>query len=175
MAIQKQQEYDPFNRPIPGSSLTSNGDAGFESSPPKHVDPDKVLDEAMTNLKKPGNMEKIMDLLFSGVSIEMIVNTWATTAVTKGDITPDVAELVKPTLALILLDEALERDIPVLMFDTDEAGKPFKDNTQALSVMGDARPELFDELLQKVNGKTSSNSDNEYQEDKQELGFISRG
>jgi hypothetical protein len=41
--------------------------------------------------------------------------------------------------------------------------------------MGDARPELFDELLQKVNGKTSSNSDNEYQEDKQELGFISRG
>jgi hypothetical protein len=58
-----------------------------------------------------------MDLVYAGTPIETIVGTWGTEVFGRGDATPDVIEMVKPSLSLVLMDQALNRKIPVQMFN----------------------------------------------------------
>ncbi len=60
-----------------------------------------------------------MSAIASGYPVEAIVNSLAVAGVAEGKFTPDVAEIIKPVIALYLIKTALALKIPVVPF-TDE-------------------------------------------------------
>jgi hypothetical protein len=145
MAI--QQEYDPFARPIPGESLTDAplGDRAWEG-PPRNTDPDKVINDIVKKLENPENLDPLLDAINAGVPVETIINTWAIEGFSRGEFTPDVAELVKPVFALFLIHKALEKGIVVRMFNEDVESKDTAHFEGTLGIMKNARPALFEQI-----------------------------
>ncbi len=164
------EEFDPFNRPIPGESLTDDlGSRPFEQ-PPRRVDPNEVLEDVLEKLQDEDRRDKILDLVFAGVPVETIVQTFALEGVTRGEFTPDVAEIIKPTLALVIMDLARDKDIPVTMFNEDAENAGSVDQAETLDVMRNARPELFESV-------TGTESQTEIEENNETTlgGFIDMG
>lgn len=145
-----KQEFDPFNRPIPGESLTDAPNSRPWDRPPRFTTPDEVLDMVTDKLEDPENMDTLMEAIMAGGSIETIVNTIGIEGVTRGEFTPDVAELVKPPLSLYLFDEALKRKIPVQFFDADMESRGKDEQMNRLQMMKDMRPEMFDAMSKEV-------------------------
>ena len=167
-----KEEFDPFNRPIPGESLTDDlGSRPFEQ-PPRRVDPDEVLEDVLEKLQDEDRRDKILDLVFSGVPVETIVNTFALEGVTRGEFTPDVAEIIKPVLAMVIMDLALDKDIPVTMFNEDAENGGSVDQAENLDIMRNARPELFES----ITGSQAENIPSEEASEEGSLGgFIDMG
>ena len=112
-------ELDPMDYPVPGQSLTSDpGNANYES-PPEHNDPEKVVDEILATFERPDVKKEILSAIASGYPVEAIVNSVAIGGVAEGKFSPDVAEIIKPIVALYLIKSALEAGVPVIPF-TDE-------------------------------------------------------
>ena len=67
-------------------------------------------------------------------------------------ISPDVAEISKPPIAMVLINMALEADIPVKVFsgdsEIDEAST--MDDESTLRMMADRNPEQLKMILQEV-------------------------
>jgi hypothetical protein len=73
----------------------------------------------------------------------------------KGFYTPDVAELIKPSIAIYLYREALEEGFePRLMVDPDEEEGVMKgdvDDESFFTIMQERNPELFKAMNEMIN------------------------
>ena len=139
--------YDKLDRPTPGSSLTKELGTGPGERPPTITNPDDLLNTALEKLDNPEKMDSLMDLVLAGTPIETIVNTWAKLAFQENQSTPDAIELVKPSLALVLMDQAMNRQIePIKMFNDDIASKEKKRTAQVLNVMKEGNPDEYERL-----------------------------
>jgi hypothetical protein len=83
------------------------------------VDPQQAIDEILMAFEQPETRDNIMSAIAAGFPVEAIVKSMAIAGVSEGKFSPDVAEIVKPVIALYLIKTALENNIPVVAF-TDE-------------------------------------------------------
>lgn len=162
---QLKQE-DPFNVPIPGQSLTSSSDTERVKQSPEESNPEKVLAFAMKRLKSPDVKEKMLDLLLSGLPVELLVKNVTKAGFLEGKYSPDVAELITPALTIFMIDMARKEDIPVKVF-MDESVSPeqqAEEDQKLARVMEEQRPELasgiravkFQDQLKDRSAKASS-------------------
>ena len=108
-------EYDkvtPLAAPA-GHSLTQEVGKWPWERPPRFADPDDAIDFLTDNLENPKNMNPIMKVLAAGISIEEIVNQISFKGFMMGAYSPDVAELIKPAVAMFLMKEASDLGIDV--------------------------------------------------------------
>ena len=98
----KQPEYDPFDAPIPGQSLTDTpGNYPWEH-PPKTVDPEQALDKFWNRLTDPEVAEEIIIMMESGVPVEALARILTFTGFAEGEFTPDVGFLtIEPLMKMI--------------------------------------------------------------------------
>ena len=98
----KQPEYDPFDAPIPGQSLTDEpGNYPWEH-PPKTVDPEQALDKFWNRLTDPEVAEEIIIMMESGVPVEALARILTFTGFAEGEFTPDVGFLtIEPLMKMI--------------------------------------------------------------------------
>ena len=69
----KQPEYDPFDAPIPGQSLTDEpGNYPWEHAP-QFTDVDEVIGNLYDSLTKPNIARQLIAMLDAGVPVEAIV------------------------------------------------------------------------------------------------------
>lgn len=148
--LDKKPEFDPFARPIPGESLTKPPGSTPWERPPRFTTPDEVLGMITDKLEDEERMTALMETLMAGAPIETIVNTISLEGVTRGEFTPDVAELIKAPLSLFLLDEAMEREIPVQFFNEDVENRGKDKQLERLKMMKNMRPEMFEALQSEV-------------------------
>ena len=159
MAIQKtlteEQPINRFNRPVPGHSLTDTPGGRPYEQPPMFADPDDAVDFIVDKLMQPENQARFQKLMFAGMSVEEIVNTIGLGGFAGGVISPDAAEIIKPPIALVLINMALEADIPVKVFS--DGNKPDEadtmDDESALRMMADRNPEQLKMILQEVGAE----------------------
>ena len=112
----QMNELDPMDSPVPGQSLTSDpGNMPYES-PPDIVDPEQALSEIITVIEEPTTKKDIIALMASGFPVEAMVQSFALSGVAEGRFSADVAELIKPVLALYIIKIGLEEGIPVTPF-----------------------------------------------------------
>ena len=112
-------QLDPLDYPVPGQSLTDDPkNASFEQ-PAQTSDPAQAVDEILATFERTEIKEQMMSAIASGYPVEAIVNSLAIAGVAEGKFNPDVAEIIKPVIALYLIKTALELKIPVVPF-TDE-------------------------------------------------------
>ena len=159
---QVEGQVDMFNHPVPGESLTSEGGARLYEYPPETNDPEEVIRTIIGYIENDEEeKDRILSALLGGMPVEALVQTFALGGVANGKFSPDVAELIKPALALFFAKMAIDEGISVIMF-TDEKMLPeereaqlTKDTMEAMAV---ARPEMHKAMkgrraLDKVKGR----------------------
>ena len=101
-----------FNRGPAGWSLTEPLGKWAWEKPPKYAAPGDAVDHIIETIEgSEATYEQFAKLMFAGISIEEIVNTVAIGGFMQGEFTPDVAELIKPPLAIYFLGVASEPSI----------------------------------------------------------------
>ena len=150
--LTEEQPINRYNRPIPGHSLTDTPKSKPYENASMFSDPDDAVDFIVDKINQPANSARFQKLMFAGMSVEEITNTIALGGFTGGVMTPDVAEIIKPPIAMVLINMALEADIPVKIFsgDTsiDEASGMDDDTT--MRMMADRNPQQLNAILQEV-------------------------
>lgn len=96
-------EFDPFNTPIPGQSLTDEpGNYPWEHAP-KNVDPEIILERTWRGMTTPEAVEEMIYLLDAGVPAEAIARTIVFAGFMQGEFTPDVGfTLAEPIMEMII-------------------------------------------------------------------------
>ena len=88
--------------------------------------------------------------MLAGVSVEEIINITVMNGFTEGKFTPDVAEIIKPALAVKLLTMAQDNDVPIRMF-VDEIASNEMEDEQLFRIMEERNPEMFKHLSERIN------------------------
>jgi|TARA_R100001460_G_scaffold8864_1_gene21789 hypothetical protein len=135
---------DPMDYPTPGASLTSDPKNAAYESPAQITDPAKAVDEVIASFETPETKKELMSAIASGFPVEAIVNSMAIGGVAEGRFSPDVAEIIKPIVALYLIKTALELGVPVIPFTDevmDEESMDKKLEEETMSSMEQLAPE----------------------------------
>ena len=163
---------DSFDMPVPGHSMTDEPKKWPWDKPPEFTDPDEAVEFIADKIQKPEVKENFLRLMVSGISIEQIVNTIALGGFSDGRWSPDIAEIIKTPVSVILIDIAVKNKIPVRVFEgnpneLDESRKMSPKNT--LAVMKERNPEEFKKVMQSAQYIKDKPS---MEEQPQEQGFI---
>ena len=97
-----EPEYNPFDAPIPGQSLTDEpGNYPWEH-PPKTTDPQDALNKFWDRLTDPEVAEEMIIMMEAGVPIEALARILTFTGVAEGEFTPDVGFLtIEPLMKML--------------------------------------------------------------------------
>ena len=95
-------EDDPFrSSPIPGQSLTAEPGKFPYEKPPMYANPLEAFEALKSSLySSKESAEDLGEIINSGVSCETLASTIVMSSFMKGMFNPDVAEIVKPFIAL---------------------------------------------------------------------------
>tara|TARA_R100001594_G_scaffold96879_1_gene131093 strand:- start:287 stop:862 length:576 start_codon:yes stop_codon:yes gene_type:complete len=148
---------DPFSKAPPGYSLTvDNGNLPF-GRPPEEVDPEKVLEKAISFIEEPLNKDRLRKLLIAGISIETLIEGFIIGGFQDGKFSLDAGLLIKAPLALYLANMAEEEMLPYKLFENDdaldEAGMSDRD---FLTLMKTNNPTMFSKLKEALNADIRS-------------------
>jgi|TARA_Y100000310_G_scaffold96205_2_gene93972 hypothetical protein len=143
-------DVDAFDFPVPGHSLTDIPNSKSWDKPPEFTDADEAVSFIAEKINKPEVKENFLRLMAAGVSVEQIVNTISLGGFSDGRWNPDLAEIIKPPVAMLLVDMAIKNKIPVKIFEgnpheQDESQRISPQNT--LKVMKERQPEEFDKIM----------------------------
>jgi len=97
-----QTEYNPFDGPIAGQSLTDEpGNYPWEHAP-QYTDPEELLDSMYDQLTSGKMAEQIIAMLDAGVPVEAIVRTMTFSGFMQGKYTPDVGfMIIEPLMKIV--------------------------------------------------------------------------
>ena len=145
------EDLDPFNKAPPGWSLTQPKGKWNWDKAPTHASPADAVDSIIDKLEEPEVEESMVKLMFSGISIQEIVNTIAIAGFSEGRFTPDVAEIIKAPVASYLLGVATDFNLPVKMFNSSDGLHPEDqslNDTMMLDIMEERNPDLHKFLME---------------------------
>jgi len=135
--------------PIPGQSLTGEpGNTPWES-PPEISSPEDAVNFIFNSMKSEENMSKLLDFMSAGVPLEAITKTITFAGFAAGHWTPDVAELIQPTVTLGLLNAALAAGInPTIEANQkNRVANEDRDDTSVAKLMKTFKPEEYDNMV----------------------------
>ena len=139
----------------PGHSLTDEPGKWAWEKPPRFSNPDEALDAILDRLEEPTRRKDIMRMMVAGISIQELVAQIAFKGFMNGAYTPDVAELIKPSIAIYLYREALEEGFePRFMVDDNEENGIKEgeiDDVSFFRIMKQRNPELFEAMNEQIN------------------------
>lgn len=134
----------------PGHSLTGEQGKWAWEQPARFSNPDDAIDFITTKLEETVPKEDMLKMMTAGITIEEIVNQIGFKGFMQGAFTPDVAELVKPALAMFLLKMSIDEGfVPQLFIEQEQ--KPEVTDQRFLSIMQERNPEMFEAVEEQVN------------------------
>lgn len=139
----------------PGHSLTDEPGKWSWERPPQYANPDEALDFVLDKLEEPTRRKDLMRMMVAGITIQELVAQIAFKGFMRGYYTPDVAELIKPSIAIYLYREALEEGFePRMMVDEKEENGIKEgeiDDVSFFRIMKERNPELFKAMNEQIN------------------------
>ena len=143
---------DPFAVAPPGHSLTEDNSKWAWGKPPQITDPEQALEVAIASLQRPKVRDEMFKLLYTGVSIEVMVEGYVLQAFHDGKFMPDVGLLIQPPLGMYIAHMAEEAGIPYRLFENEDAGTEGQMNDETFfSMMKDNNPRMFEFIRENVN------------------------
>ena len=151
---------DPVSTPVPGQSLTMRpGSQKFER-PWKFTDPDDCVMFMIDKMEENRDLkEQQLSQIAAGVPIEYIVNTIAFVGFSEGLWSPDVAELIKPPLAMYFILTATAENIPMVVFNHEKNDQAKLSNEEIITNMASLNPEGFEIIGEAVIGEQQKEED----------------
>ena len=143
---------DPFAVAPPGHSLTQDNSRWAWGKPPQITDPEEALEVAISSLQRPKVRDEMFKLLYTGVSIEVMVEGYVLQAFHDGKFMPDVGLLIQPPLGMYIAHMAEEAGIPYRLFENEDAGTEGQmDDKTFFSMMKQNNPRMFEFIRENVN------------------------
>jgi len=143
---------DPFAAPLPGHSLTEDNTKWAWGKPPKIVDPEEALKQAIGSVKSGKQQLELIKLLLAGISVEVIVEGYLFQGFQEGRFTPDVGLLIKAPLAFYIASIAEDANVPYRFFENKDAlNKGTMSDETLISMMKRNNPTMFNYIREKVN------------------------
>ena len=151
---------DPVSTPVPGQSLTMRpGSQKFER-PWKFTDPDDCVMFMIDKMEENRELkEQQLSQIAAGVPIEYIVNTIAFVGFSEGLWSPDVAELIKPPLAMYFILTATAENIPMVVFNPEKNDQAKLSNEEIVTNMASLNPEAFEIIGEAIIGEQQKEED----------------
>ena len=145
----KQPEYDPFDAPIPGQSLTDEpGNYPWEH-PPKTTEPEQALDKFWNRLTDPEVAEEIIIMMEAGVPVEALARILTFAGFAEGEFTPDLGFLTIEPLMKMIAAIGMRAGVKNLVISLEDFGnnKTIKDML-SLKEVNERIEEVVDEKKQ---------------------------
>ena len=122
-------EFDPFNTPVPGQSLTDEpGNYPWEH-PPRQTDAETVLEEIWRSITSPEAVEEMIYLLESGMPVEGIARTIVFAGFMEGEFSPDLGFTLAEAIMEMIAAIGMRAGITNLKMSLEDTGnKEFKTN-----------------------------------------------
>tara|TARA_R100001509_G_C4850597_1_gene209943 strand:+ start:317 stop:850 length:534 start_codon:yes stop_codon:yes gene_type:complete len=136
----------------PGHSLTDEPGKWPWENPPEYADPDDAIDFVVGQMDTPQMREDLSKLMLAGVTVEELVSQVAFKGFAAGAYTPDVAELIKPAIAIYLLGIADDEGFEAKMFITDDTPPAVSDDN-FFAILKERNPELFGAMNEYINAE----------------------
>ena len=135
----------------PGNSLTDAPGKWPWEQPARFSDPDEVIDYNIDTISNGPIREDMLKMMLAGITVEELVEQITFKGFMAGAFTPDVAELVKPGLAIFLADMAIQEGFEPQMFvDETPVEGEFQDE-DFFRVMKERNPEMFAGMVEELN------------------------
>ena len=111
-------------------------------------------------------------MMAGGVSVEEIINTIGLGGFTEGEWSPDIAELIKPALAVYFIGLAIKNKVPVIAFSEKEIQEENRmvSKSDTLKMMKEKNPQEFQSIKASMVAKNKESMQPPVEE--QEQGFI---
>ena len=134
----------------PGHSLTGEPGKWAWEQPPRFSDPNDAIDFITDKLDERIPQEDMLKMMTAGITIEEIVNQISFKGFMQGQFNPDVAELIKPALAMFLMKLSIDNGFTPRLF-IDEDPQPEVSDDRFFSIMKERNPELFNAMNEAIN------------------------
>lgn len=139
----------------PGHSLTDTPKKWSWDQPPEFSDPNDAIDYVVEGLEKASTKQDLVRMMAAGISVEELVTQIGFKGFMEGFYTPDVAELIKPSIAIYLMGLAEDNGFTPVVFtggidNADEYEGQVDDQT-FYSIMKERNPEMFAAVLEEAN------------------------
>lgn len=139
----------------PGHSLTDTPKKWAWDQPPEFSDPNDALDYVVEGLEKASTKQDLVRMMAAGITVEELVTQIGFKGFMEGFYTPDVAELIKPSIAIYLMGLAEDNGFTPVVFtggidNADEYEGQVDDQT-FYSIMKERNPEMFAAVLEEAN------------------------
>ena len=134
----------------PGHSVTGEPGKWAWEQPPRFSDPNDAIDFITDKLDERIPQEDMLKMMTAGITIEEIVNQISFKGFMQGQFNPDVAELIKPALAMFLMKLSIDNGFTPRLF-IDEDPQPEVSDDRFFSIMKERNPELFNAMNEAIN------------------------
>jgi hypothetical protein len=134
----------------PGHSLTGEPGKWAWEQPPRFSDPNDAIDFITEKLDRTIPQRDMLRMMTAGITIEEIVNQISFKGFMQGTFNPDVAELIKPALAMYLLKLSIDNGFTPRLFIEEEQEPQVSDET-FFSIMKQRNPEMFKVMNEQIN------------------------
>ena len=98
----KESQYNSFDAPVPGESLTNTPGAAAWEHPPTHSKVEDAIELINDKLMDKENGMRVLTLLDIGIPIEALVKVITFSGFLEGKWTVDVAKMLDPLVAMLL-------------------------------------------------------------------------
>ena len=159
--VQELPKSDPLARAMPGQSFTETPGLRPYEKPAMSSNPEEIIDTLEESLKQEDTQQKIVDMLEVNVSAETISDALMMKCFTEGMCTPDVAELVKPAIFMIVVQIGTDNNVEDIMLFNSNEEEVGMDESQKLALMRQTSPEKFQALLRETQSPDIEEIDEE--------------
>jgi hypothetical protein len=142
-------------------------------NPPNITNPDDAVEMVINKVEdNPDTKEHFLRMMAGGVTVEEIINTIGLGGFTEGEWSPDVAELIKPALAVYFIGLAIKNKVPVIAFSEKEIQEENRmiSKSNTLKMMKEKNPKEFENVKASLVAKNKASMQPPVEE--QEQGFI---
>lgn len=178
MAVADTLNIDPFDRPVPGQSLTAAPGSRLWEQPPQFANPQEAIEYTINKIdSREQARDEMLNLMQSGSPIEAIVNSIAFMGFSEGKWSPDVAELIKVPVTAYLVGLALDNDVDAQLFNVPPEERDTTRKEDLLRVMASNKPEEYDEMMNKIRMRQDEEDEMEMENlenDTAEINYNSR-
>ena len=98
----KETQYNSFDAPVPGESLTNTPGSAAWEHPPAHAKVEEALEFINDKLMERENGMRVLTLLDIGIPLEALVKVITFSGFLEGKWTVDVAKMLDPLVAMLL-------------------------------------------------------------------------
>jgi len=138
----------------PGHSLTGPMGKWAWEGPPQFPDPNDAVDFVIDKMQQKSTQDDLLKMMAAGITIEEIVGQVAFKGFMQGMYTPDVAELIKPSVGIYLMKLATDNNIDYeLTVPREDEGEQMSDDT-FFEIIQERNPEMFKAMVETENEMT---------------------